>query len=95
HEAARRGFMLADTVTFPSMAQAGEGEQSISQLAAVKAVSPGYPQRGKLKITTKLSEAQDAVGQPTEQVPAPGTVWVDAAILSSLNAKLGDTLTLG
>jgi putative ABC transport system permease protein len=35
------------------------------------------------------------VGRPTEQVPAPGTVWVDAAILSSLNAKLGDTLTLG
>ncbi len=28
-------------------------------------------------------------------MPAPGTVWVDAAILSSLNAKLGDTLTLG
>jgi putative ABC transport system permease protein len=35
------------------------------------------------------------VGRPTEQVPAPGTVWVDAAMLSSLNAKLGDTLKLG
>ncbi|MCC7598115.1 FtsX-like permease family protein [Janthinobacterium sp. FW305-129] len=94
-EAQKRGFILADTVTFPSMAQAGEGEQSTSQLASIKAVSPGYPQRGKLKITTKASEAQDAVGQPTDQVPAPGTVWVDAAILSSLNAKLGDTLILG
>ncbi|WP_338679525.1 FtsX-like permease family protein [Janthinobacterium sp. TB1-E2] len=94
-EAQQRGFILADTVTFPSMAQAGEGEQSLSQLASIKAVSPGYPQRGKLKITTTLSEAQDAVGRPTDQVPAPGTLWVDAAILSSLNAKLGDTLTLG
>ena len=94
-EAQKRGFILADTVTFPSMAQAGEGEQSLSQLASIKAVSPGYPQRGKLKITTQLSEAQDAVGRPTDQVPAPGTLWVDAAILSSLNAKLGDTLTLG
>ena len=92
-EAQKRGFILADTVTFPSMAQAGAGEQSLSQLWSIKAVSPGYPQRGKLKITTKPSEAQDAVGQPTEQVPAPGTVWVDAAILSSLNAKLGDTLS--
>ncbi len=63
-EAAKRGFILADTVTFPSMAQAGEGEQSMSQLASVKAVSPGYPQRGKLKITTSVSEAQDAVGRP-------------------------------
>ena len=94
-EAQKRGLILADTVTFPSMAQAGEGEQSLSQLASIKAVSPGYPQRGKLKITTNPTEAQDAVGQPTSQVPAPGTVWVDAAILSSLNAKLGDTLTLG
>src|SRR5450830_2187495 len=94
-EAQRRGFILADTVTFPSMAQAGEGEQSTSQLASIKAVSAGYPQRGKLKITTNPTEAQDAVGQPTSQVPAPGTLWVDAAILSSLNAKLGDTLTLG
>ncbi|MEG1055341.1 MAG: FtsX-like permease family protein, partial [Janthinobacterium sp.] len=94
-EAQKRGFILADTVTFPSMAQAGAGEQSTSQLASIKAVSPGYPQRGRLKITTSTSEAQDAVGRPTDLVPAPGTVWVDAAILSSLNAKLGDTLTLG
>ena len=94
-EAQRRGFLLADTVTFPSMAQAGEGEQSLSQLASIKAVSPGYPQRGKLKITTSSSEALDAVGKPTDQVPAPGTLWVDAAILSALNARLGDTLKLG
>ena len=94
-EAQKRGFILADTVTFPSMAQAGEGEQSLSQLASIKAVSPGYPQRGKLKITTNPSEAQDAVGRPTDQVPAAGTLWVDAAILSSLNARLGDTLKLG
>ena len=94
-EAQKRGFILADTVTFPSMAQAGEGEQSLSQLASIKAVSAGYPQRGRLKITTITSDALDAVGKPTDQVPAPGTLWVDAAILSALNAKLGDTLRLG
>lgn len=94
-EASRRGLLLADTVTFPSMAQAGEGEQSLSQLASIKAVSPGYPQRGKLKITTNIAEASDAVGKPTDQVPAPGTLWVDAAILSTLNARLGDTIKLG
>ena len=94
-EAERRGLVLADTVTFPSMAQAGAGEQSLSQLASIKAVSAGYPQRGKLKITTSTNDALDAVGKPTDQVPAPGTLWVDAAILSALNAKLGDTLKLG
>lgn len=94
-EAQKRGFTLADTVTFPSMAQAGEGEQSQSQLASIKAVSPGYPLRGQLKITTDVAQAADAVGQPANRAPAPGTVWVDAGILSSLNAKLGDNLKLG
>src|SRR5450830_825522 len=94
-EALKRGFTLADTVTFPSMAQAGEGEQSQSQLASIKAVSPGYPLRGQLKITTDMTQAADAVGQPANRAPAPGTVWVDAGILSSLNARLGDTLKLG
>ncbi|MFZ4873912.1 ABC transporter permease [Janthinobacterium sp. Mn2066] len=94
-EAQQRGFTLADTVTFPSMAQAGEGEQSQSQLASIKAVSPGYPLRGQLKITTDMAQAADAVGQAANRAPAPGTVWVDAGILSSLNARLGDTLKLG
>src|SRR5476649_114851 len=94
-EAQKRGFTLADTVTFPSMAQAGEGEQSQSQLASIKAVSPGYPLRGQLKITTDVAQAADAVGQSANRAPAPGTVWVDAGILSSLNAKLGDNLKLG
>ncbi|WP_300759519.1 FtsX-like permease family protein [Janthinobacterium sp.] len=94
-EALKRGFTLADTVTFPSMAQAGEGEQSQSQLASIKAVSPGYPLRGQLKITTDVAQAADAVGQSANRAPAPGTVWVDAGILSSLNAKLGDNLKLG
>jgi putative ABC transport system permease protein len=47
-EAERRGLVLADTVVFPSMAQAGEGEQSRAQLASIKAVSPGYPLRGRM-----------------------------------------------
>ncbi len=94
-EAARRGLLMADTVTFPSMAQAGEGEQSLSQLAAVKAVSPGYPQRGSLKISTQPEQAADSVGTPTRAVPAPGTVWIDSSVLGSLNVKVGGSLRLG
>ena len=45
-EAQRRGLLLADTVTFPSMAQGGQGEDSQAQLASIKAVSSGYPLRG-------------------------------------------------
>ena len=94
-EALRRGLRIAETVSFPSMAQAGAGEQSVSQLSSIKAVSPGYPLRGKLKISTNIAQAIDMVGSETDIIPAPGTVWVDAAILNSLKVGVGDTLKLG
>jgi putative ABC transport system permease protein len=90
-EAERRGLALAETVSFPSMAIAGEGDNALSQLASIKAVSPGYPLRGRLKIATS-SDGGDAA---TREVPAPGTVWVDANILSALNVAAGDMLSLG
>jgi len=94
-EALKRGLVLADTVTFPSMAQAGEGDASLAQLASVKAVSPGYPLRGQLKITTVPEQASAALGARTEATPAPGTVWVDPNILSALKTRVGATLKLG
>jgi putative ABC transport system permease protein len=94
-EAQRRGLLLADTVTFPSMAQAGEGEQSVALLASVKAVSQGYPLRGQLKITTSAEEANAARGAATEATPAPGTLWVDANVLTGLKAAIGSTVKLG
>ena len=94
-EAVRRGLLLADTVSFPSMAQAGEGEESRAQLASIKAVSRGYPLRGQLSITTDPDQAGSAIGRKTRATPAPGTVWVDANLLPSLQAKVGDTIQLG
>ncbi|MFL6673726.1 MAG: ABC transporter permease [Massilia sp.] len=94
-EAERRGLLLADTVTFPSMAQAGAGEASTAQLASVKAVSPRYPLRGQLRITTDPDAASEARGSATRATPAPGTVWVDANLLPALNARVGATLQLG
>ncbi|MDB5935456.1 MAG: transporter permease [Massilia sp.] len=91
-EAQRRGLRLADTVTFPSMAQAGEGEQSLAQLASVKAVSQGYPLRGQLKITTN---ALDPRGEKTAATPAAGTVWVDANVLTALKTSVGGAIKLG
>ena len=89
-EAARRGLALAETVVFPSMALAGEGDDTQSQLASIKAVGQGYPLRGTLKLAT--GEGEDAA---TREIPAPGTVWVDAGLLPALQVKRGDTLRLG
>ena len=94
-EAQRRGLLLADTVTFPSMAQAGQGEQSLAQLASVKAVSSGYPLRGQVRITTSAEQAGAGRGDKTEATPAPGTVWVDANVLTGLKTVVGSTLKLG
>lgn len=94
-EAQRRGLLLADTVTFPSMAQGGEGEDSQAQLASIKAVSDGYPLRGELRITTNPEDASEALGTKTRAIPAPGTVWVDANLLPAIGVKVGETLQLG
>lgn len=90
-EVRRRGLALADTVTFPSMATAGEGEQIVSQLASIKAVSPGYPLRGALKLAARPGGADEEA----RGIPASGTVWVDSAMLSGLGLSVGDTLRLG
>jgi putative ABC transport system permease protein len=94
-EAERRGLLLADTVTFPSMAQAGEGDASLSQLASVKAVSQGYPLRGRMRISTDPDAASAALGTTTSQTPAPGTVWVDPNLLPGLDTRVGATIQLG
>ena len=89
--AAQRHLSVAQTTVFPSMALAGSGETALSQLASVKAVTPGYPLRGSLKLVADGA----ADGVPTQAVPAAGTVWVDPAVLATLHVKLGQSLKLG
>lgn len=90
-EAQRRGLTLAETVVFPSMTMAGEGDKTTSQLASVKAVSPGYPLRGNLKITGQPS-GEEVI---TRDIPAAGSVWVDSNLLTGQNLVVGDQLKLG
>lgn len=80
-EAKNQNLLIAQTVVFPSMATVG----SQSKLASLKAVSNAYPLRGQLKIAP---ESQT-------QSPKPGSVWVDPAMLASLNAKIGNNILLG
>ncbi|WP_295992080.1 FtsX-like permease family protein [Rugamonas sp.] len=94
-QARQAGLLIADTVAFPSMAQAGAGEQSLALLAAIKAVGPGYPLRGALKLTTDPAQAEQSLGTVAVGTPAPGTVWIDAGLLDGLKIRLGDDLKLG
>ncbi|WP_155271614.1 ABC transporter permease [Bordetella hinzii] len=86
-EAAQRGLAVAHTLQFPSMAMAGDS----AQLVSVKAVDPGYPLRGALRVAPAPFEP-DA---PARGIPAPGTVWADPQLLALLGLKVGDALKLG
>ncbi len=93
HEA---GLRQTRTAIFPSMARASDEQGGETRMVAVKAVGDQYPLRGRLTLGRLLP---DGVVEP--QGPAPvggpeaGTVWVEAGVLSALNLKLGDQLSLG
>jgi len=86
-EIARRGLPRADGTSFVSMARAGEA----TQLAGVKAVSAGYPLRGKLRIAPRLN-AEDA---ETDTIPPPGSVWLDERLSAALGVEVGQRIELG
>ena len=81
------GLKVANFVLFPSMVL----NKDISQLAEIKAVSSGYPLRGKLKISGQLF----AEGVSTENGPIAGDVWADPRLLTQLGLKAGDKIELG
>ncbi|MEY3950628.1 MAG: hypothetical protein RJB21_386 [Pseudomonadota bacterium] len=83
-----RGLKTAQTVVFPTMSSF----KSQTKLVALKAVTTGYPLRGSIKTSNNLSDLQGTIGN---SVPNPGAVWVDAALMPSLNIKMGDQLGLG
>ncbi|MGI0117334.1 ABC transporter permease [Zooshikella sp. RANM57] len=76
-----------ETVTFPSVVVVNDN----FQLAAVKAVSEGYPLRGELRIGQQVY----GPGKKTQTIPAEGEVWLEPRLFGLLNITLGDTLTIG
>ncbi len=84
-------LQTATSVSFPSMGRAGEAQGGATRLVAVKAVSEGYPLRGKLR----LGEGPGSAEINASGAPQAGTAWVDAGLLEALGLKIGDQLLLG
>jgi putative ABC transport system permease protein len=84
------GLSMVSTLGFPTMARADDAKGGASKLVALKAVEPGYPLRGSLRMATDTGGEQS-----TREIPKPGEVWVDAALLESLAIAKGDSLLLG
>lgn len=78
-------------------------QEANSRLIALKVVDVGYPLRGQLKVMNDLQAAQNAVAQNTldqsaqkvKTIPAPQTVWAEAATLEALGLQVGDGVMLG
>jgi putative ABC transport system permease protein len=88
---AQLGLQRAESLTFISMARSGAGEAARSQLVGVKAVTPNYPLRGRLRI----APAPNAPDAPAAAGPAPGTVWIEERLVTGLDAPVGSRLRLG
>lgn len=89
-EAAQFNVSQSSQVEFSSMVFSNE-EMTLS---SIKAVEEGYPLRGDLEISGVAFPDAERVNK-TEEIPKPGTVWVDSALLPMLNIELGDNLAVG
>jgi putative ABC transport system permease protein len=85
--AGEQGIATARIVSFPSVVFFGED----SALTAVRAVGPGYPLRGRLKI----ADEPFAPARETDELPGPGETWLDSRLLARLGARVGDTVNVG
>lgn len=73
---------------FPSMAQAGRGDDARNLLAAIKTVTAGYPLRGNVELQT----AKGVVRNPTLGLDE---TWIDPTLAATLNVAIGDQLRIG
>lgn len=84
-EASKHGLQQATVTEFSSMIQFTDE----FQLAAVKAVSAGYPLRGELQAR------RDKTQLPAGSLPATGTLWLDERLFGLLAIGLDDEVQLG
>ena len=90
-QATALGLQTVQTLGFPTMGRAPEENGGAAKLVALKAVAPGYPLRGTLRV----APGPDQPDVATRDIPDPGTAWVDAALLIQLDVRVGQTLLLG
>ncbi len=85
------GLAQVQTLSFPTMARAPDAAGAGTKLVSLKVVEPGYPLRGRLRV----SDQPGMAGVITQEIPGPGQAWVDVALLDALNVQVGTDLLLG
>jgi putative ABC transport system permease protein len=85
--AAEAGLETAELSNFPSVIFKGDD----SALTAVRAVSDGYPLRGRVKV----AEVPFGPAQEISTIPGPGEAWMEPRLFAQLGANVGDKIRVG
>jgi putative ABC transport system permease protein len=88
-EASRLGLSVSSLTKFPSMISNGEN----NLLTEIKAVTEGYPLRGRVHLASRSSETPEI--QVADRIPQQGTIWVDDKVMTRLDLKGGDVVDVG
>src|SRR5215470_17664618 len=86
-EAHRRGLSTATSTALLSVVFNGER----SQLTNLRAVTDGYPLRGRVLI----AEEPFAPGRQVKGVPPPGEIWPDSKLFAALDIRVGSQVSIG
>ncbi len=86
-EARRRGLQVARKTGTFSVVFNGDA----SQLSSLRAVSQGYPLRGKVKI----SDVPFGAPELATGIPGRGEVWPESRLAAALGAEVGTQLHIG
>lgn len=81
------GLDSAMVTSMPSVVFSGEA----NTLAAIRAVTAGYPLRGQVKTAPRLL----AEAQGTDDIPAPGEAWAAPRLLARLGVDTGSVINVG
>jgi putative ABC transport system permease protein len=86
-EAKRRGLSTASSTALLSVVFNGER----SQLTNLRAVTDGYPLRGRVLIADEAFVA----GRQAHSIPPPGEIWPDSKLLTAIDAHVGSQVSIG
>jgi putative ABC transport system permease protein len=86
-EAGRRGVRAARSTNLLSVVFNGDA----SQLTNVRAVTEGYPLRGRVLV----ADEPFGKGSPTAGIPAAGEIWPDSKLLAAIGGHVGSRFAIG
>jgi putative ABC transport system permease protein len=81
------GLQTAELSNFPSVIFNGDN----SALAAIRAVSEGYPLRGRVRV----ADEPFGPAQEVSTIPGPGEAWLEPRLFAQLGLKVGDKIRVG